>query len=148
MIEVTQEFITQFITDYNNKYDVNIETQLTLLPRPMTSAAFVTRISEYVDMYVTEHCPKYHDDFATQEQQKAVYNAKLEQAYYVLWNEDLTIVNGIDFAKGISLPQEVIKKSEMSRMARKYLETAGLLYRGINGGGIAYYGNEYWREHR
>ena len=95
MIEVDQEFITAFITAYNNKFDTNIENQLALLPRPMSAAAFITRVSNYIDMYVKEHCPNYVEDMAVQDQKDAVYNAKLEQAFYILWNEDLTIVNGI-----------------------------------------------------
>ena len=145
MIQVTQEFINQFITDYNNKYDTNIENQLALLPRPMTSNAFVTRVSNYVDMFVKSHCPNFIEDYATQEQSTAVYNAKLEQAFYILWNEDLTIVNGIDFAKGTAISQEVLQRAEMSRVAKMYLENAGLMYRGINGTGGVWYGMDYWR---
>ena len=145
MIEVTQEFINQFITDYNNKYDTNIENQLALLPRPMTSNAFVTRVSNYVDMFVKSHCPNFIEDYATQEQSTAIYNAKLEQAFYILWNEDLTIVNGIDLAKGTAVSQEVLQRAEMSRAAKMYLENAGLMYRGINGTGGVWYGMDYWR---
>lgn len=145
MIQVTQEFINQFITDYNNKYDTNIENQLALLPRPMTSNAFVTRVSNYVDMFVKSHCPNFIEDCATTEQSEAIYNAKLEQAFYILWNEDLTIVNGIDFAKGTAVSQEVLQRAEMSRVAKMYLENAGLMYRGINGTGGVWYGMDYWR---
>ena len=145
MIQVTQEFINQFITDYNNKYDTNIENQLALLPRPMTSNAFVTRVSNYVDMFVKSHCPMFIEDYATTEQSEAIYNAKLEQAFYILWNEDLTIVNGIDFAKGTAVSQEVLQRAEMSRVAKMYLENAGLMYRGINGTGGVWYGMDYWR---
>lgn len=145
MIEVDQAFITAFITAYNNKYDTNIENQLALLPRPMSAAAFITRVSNYIDMYVKEHCPNYVEDMAVQDQRDAVYNAKLEQAFYILWNEDLTIVNGIDFAKGVAVSQEVLQRAEMSRMAKMYLENAGLMYRGINGTGGVWYGSDYWR---
>lgn len=145
MIEVTQEFINKFITDYNNKYDTNIENQLALLPRPMTSNAFVTRVSNYVDMFVKSHCPNFIEDCATTEQSEAIYNAKLEQAFYILWNEDLTIVNGIDFAKGTAISQEVLQRAEMSRVAKMYLENAGLMYRGLNGTGGVWYGSDYWR---
>ena len=145
MIEVTQEFINQFITDYNNKYDTNLNNQLALLPRPMSANAFVTRVSEFMDMYVKRHCPNYIESFATQDQQKAVYNAKLEQAFYILWNEDLTLVNGIDFAKGTAISQEVLEKAKVSKMAEMYLENNGLMYRGINGTGGVWYGSDYWR---
>jgi len=146
-MEVTQEWITQFITDYNNKFDTNMENQLALLPRPMSSNAFVTRVSEFMDLYIKDHCPQFIEAMASTEQQTAIYKAKLEQAYYILWNEDLTIVNGIDFAKGTAISQDVLKKAEVSRMALKFLETAGLLYRGLNSGSLQYYGNDYWRNH-
>jgi len=145
MITVDQTFINDFVTAYNNKFDTNIENQLALLPRPMSVNAFVTRVSNYVDMYVKEHCPNYVEDLAVQAQKDAVYNAKLEQAYYILWNEDLTIVNGIDFTKGTAVSQEVLQRAEMSRMAKMYLEDGGLMYRGINGQGGVWYGNDYWR---
>ena len=146
-MEVTQEWINQFKTAYNNKYDCNMDNQLALLPRSMSSNAFITRVSEFVDLYIKEHCPLFVESMASTEQQQAIYNAKLEQAYYILWNEDLTIVNGIDFAKGVAISQDVLKKAEVSRMALKFLETAGLLYRGINNAATQYYGNDYWRDH-
>ena len=80
MITVDQTFINDFVTAYNNKFDTNIENQLALLPRPMSVNAFVTRVSNYVDMYVKEHCPNYVENLAVQAQKDAVYNAKLEQA--------------------------------------------------------------------
>lgn len=145
MIEVTQEFINQFITDYNNKYDTNLNNQLALLPRPMSANAFVTRVSEFMDMYVKRHCPMYIEDLGTQAQRDAIYKAKLEQAFYILWNEDLTLVNGIDFAKGTAIPQEVLENAKVSKMAEMYLENSGLMYRGINGTGGVWYGSDYWR---
>lgn len=145
MIEVTQEFINQFITDYNNKYDDNLNNKLALLPRSMSANAFVTRVSEFMDMYVKRHCPMFVEDLGTEEQRQAIYNAKLEQAFYILWNEDLSLVNGIDFAKGTAIPQEVLENAKVSKTAKMYLEDCGLMYRGLNNSpnGV-WYGSDYW----
>lgn len=126
---MTATEIIKFENDMLTQYDVNLQTKLAGGNNKI--AAFANRVEMIVDEEIKERCPNYLESELETLQTDAIWNAKLEQAFYLINNYDMTIISGVDAQTGQIMSIDEIRKRAFSPMAKKILSNVGLLYSGI-----------------
>ena len=128
-MSMTTAEIIEFEKDMLTQYDVNLQTKLQGGNNKI--AAFANRVEMIVDEEIKANCPNYLESELETLQTTAIWNAKLEQAFYLINNYDMNIMSGIDPQTGQIMSIDEIRKRAFSPMAKKILSNAGLLYSGI-----------------
>jgi hypothetical protein len=142
---MTTAEIIEFEKDMLTQYDVTLQTKLSGGNNKI--AAFANRVEMIVDEEIKANCPNYLESELETLQTTAIWNAKLEQAFYLINNYDMTIISGVDPQTGQIMPIDEIRKRAFSPMAKKILSNAGLFYSGIGAwNGDSYgYSRRGWR---
>lgn len=134
---MNSEKINQFINDFRDKYGINLDTELQNYHflggygnnRPI---AFANRAEQLVLLKIGECNPRFRIDKASEFQLQKIYEAALEQGYYMLMTGDTTLISGFDPVSGNLVSYEEIRKRQFSDVAYKILLQSGLLYAGLD----------------
>lgn len=122
------------VQDFNNdimlKYDVNLDIQLKGSSNKVN--VFFERVKMIVYQEIKSNNPSFNEADLDDVVKDELWNAILEQAYYLIYNYDMNIVGGFDPITGATVPIDEIRKRSFSPLAKTILTNAGLLYRGIS----------------
>lgn len=127
---MTEKEINQFISDFQIKTGINLDVHLVGTDGNKTSS-FVRRMNQLVLLEIRNQNPMYKEERVTSKQKKAIWEATLEQAEYVLNTGDTNLMAGYDPITNSAIPIEELRKRAFSPLARKILLISGLLYRGV-----------------
>lgn len=134
---MNSEKINQFINDFRDKYGINLDTELQNYHflggygnnRPI---AFANRAEQMVLLKIGEYNPRFKLEKASEFQLEKIWEASLEQAFFMLMTGDTTLISGFDPVSGNLVPYDEIRKRQFSDVAYRILLHAGLLYAGLD----------------
>ena len=134
---MNSEKINQFINDFRDKYGINLETELQNYHflgsyGDNKHIAFASRAEQMVLLKIGEYNPRFKLEKASEYQLEKIWEASLEQAFFILMTGDTTLISGFDPVSGNLVPYEEIRKRQFSDVAYKILLHAGLLYAGLD----------------
>lgn len=121
--------IEKFKNDMREHYGIDLDIQLEGNEHKVE--AFYRRVKMVINAEIKMCNPRFKEDRIKDWQVKEIWNAILEQAYYMMNNYDMNIVAGYDPINNTTIPIEEIRKRAFSPLARTILRNAGLMYAGI-----------------
>lgn len=127
----------QFQNDFMNKYGINLQTVLTNYHflgdyNTQKHILFAERAKQLVLLKIGEYNPRFKLEKASEYQLEKIWEASLEQAFFILMTGDTTLISGFDPVSGSLVPYEEIRKRQFSDVAYKILLHSGLLYAGLD----------------
>jgi hypothetical protein len=127
----------QFQNDFMNKYGINLQTVLTNYhflggDNNQKHLLFSERAEQMVLLKIGEYNPRFKLEKASEFQLEKIWEASLEQAFFMLMTGDTTLISGFDPVSGNLVSYEEIRKRQFSDVAYKILLQAGLLYAGLD----------------
>jgi len=127
----------QFQNDFMNKYGINLQTALTNYhflggDNNQKHLFFSERAEQMVLLKIGEYNPRFKLEKASEFQLEKIWEASLEQAFFMLMTGDTTLISGFDPVSGNLVPYDEIRKRQFSDVAYKILLHAGLLYAGLD----------------
>ncbi len=133
---MTLEQRTQFQSDFFNKYGVTLSIEVQSYPYLGKSDSkhllFAERAEQIVLLKIGEYNPRFRTIKASDYQKQKIWEATLEQAFYMLMTGDTTLISGFDPTTGNLVSLDEIKKRGFSEVALKILQQSGLLYGGLD----------------
>ena len=126
----------QFQNDFMNRYGINLQTCLADYHflggyNTQKHILFAERAKQLVLLKIGEYNPKFKLEKASEFQLQKIWDASLEQAFFMFMTGDSTLISGFDPVSGSLVPYEEIRKRQFSDIAYKQLLHAGLLYTGL-----------------
>lgn len=134
---MTLEKREQFQNDFMNKYGINLQTALTNYhflggDNNQKHLLFSERAEQMVLLKISEYNPRFKLEKASEFQLEKIWEASLEQAFFMLMTGDTTLISGFDPISGNLVSYEEIRKRQFSDVAYRILLHAGLLYAGLD----------------
>ncbi len=134
---MTLEKREQFQNDFMNKYGINLQTALTNYhflggDNNQKHLLFSERAEQMVLLKIGEYNPRFKLEKASEFQLEKIWEASLEQAFFMLMTGDTTLISGFDPISGNLVSYEEIRKRQFSDVAYRILLHAGLLYAGLD----------------
>jgi hypothetical protein len=134
---MTPEQKQQFQSDFMTKYGINLQIGLSSYQylggdNNQKHFLFAERAEQLVLLKIRECNPRFQIDKASNFQKKEIWEATLEQAFYMYMSGDVTLISGFDPTTGSVIPLDELKKRQFSDIARTILLQSGLLYGGLD----------------
>lgn len=134
---MTLEKREQFQNDFMNKYGINLQTALTNYhflggDNNQKHLLFSERAEQMVLLKISEYNPRFKLEKASEFQLEKIWEASLEQAFFMLMTGDTTLISGFDPVSGNLVSYDEIRKRQFSDVAYRILLHAGLLYAGLD----------------
>jgi len=130
---MNDEKLNKFTNDFTNKYGIMLQEGIKG-NNPNKVKVFVNRIITMIFEEIKARNPTFSLERITKTQNEAIYNAVLEQSYYVLINYDMYVFLGLEPTTGGIISQKEIDQRAISPLAKKMLSNAGLFYAGFSRG--------------
>ncbi len=144
---MTDTEIETFQQNFMEKTGIDLSTCSQLRGDGNRAKIFANRVEQIVYQQIKHACPGYSvETELAPPQVTAIWDAILEQAYYMIDNYDMFIMSGIDPVNNTVMPIDEIIKRCFSKLALNILTDAGLQYRGMQSLGSNSYNDRrrYW----
>lgn len=128
---MTDTEIETFSQDFREKTGIDLANCSYLRGDGDRAKIFINRVELIVYQQIKHACPGYVESELEPPQITAIWDAMLEQAYYMIENYDMFIMGGIDPVNNAVLPIDEIRKRAFSKLALDILTDAGLQYHGM-----------------
>lgn len=138
MMKFKQE---KFQVDYMQNYGEELQVALENTPTAenINITAFINRIELLILTLIKKTSPLFDETKLSEYQEENLWQAMLEQAYYVINVGDYSIISGVDFINNSAMSNELINSKRYSPLAIDILKSSGLLYTGLRRGRYDYY---------
>lgn len=126
--------VVDFANDMREHYGRDLDLELEGNEHKVK--AFFRRVKMVVMAEIKMANPMFRENRLNDYQKEHLWDATLEQAYYMLNNYDMNIVTGYDPISNSTVPIEEVRKRAFSPLAKTILRNAGLMYAGVGYGSI------------
>lgn len=135
---MTKEKIELFKTNYQELYGEELGVALDNTPNSdsINEVAFINRIERLIHTLIKKMSPTFDETNLSEYQEEQIWNAMLEQAFYVINVGDFTLFSGVDFTNNSAMDYNELQKRVYSPITLDILKSSGLLYTGLRRGGI------------
>ena len=144
---IQQIEVKKFIKDFYDKNEIDLEIEVPKIFPKLTAKTFVNRVNDIVDLEIKSRNPTYRDDAELSDyQNEQIYNAKIEQALYMLNVDDYTLITGYNPITNSIVSTKEISDRAFSPLARKILLASGMFYCGFRSKSNTYADiSRFWR---
>lgn len=128
--------IENFTERYQNKFGENIETVISAQAQYDGNITMCyNRVHDLIDSYIKapNHNPYYVYTSSDIEQQEAVLEAEIYQAFYEIHGVDFSQISGLDTNSGALIDKKTLTEREVCTRAHNILLNADLLHKPLMG---------------